>query len=82
MVLKRPPQRISSTEKHDIIDLPNLIEVQVKSYNQFLQANKFSVKFSQLNPMMKRPSWNFCHIAWESLNTFRKNASDEGSPIT
>lgn len=40
-MLKRPPQRVSSTEKQDIIDLPNLIEIQVKSYNQFLQANKF-----------------------------------------
>ena len=40
-MLKRPPQRFSSTEKNDIIDLPNLIEVQIKSYNQFLQANKF-----------------------------------------
>lgn len=40
-MLKRPPKRISFNEKEDIIDLPNLIEVQVKSYNQFLQANKF-----------------------------------------
>lgn len=40
-MLQRPPQRISVLEKEEIIDLPNLIEVQVKSYNQFLQANKF-----------------------------------------
>lgn len=40
-MLKRPPQRVSSTEKQDIIDLPNLIEIQIKSYNQFLQANKY-----------------------------------------
>lgn len=40
-MLKRPPQRISFYNKHDIIDLPNLIEIQIKSYNQFLQANKF-----------------------------------------
>ncbi len=40
-MLKRPPQRFSSTQKNDIIDLPNLIEVQIKSYNQFLQAHKF-----------------------------------------
>lgn len=40
-MLKRPPQRVSFQEKKEIIDLPNLIEVQVKSYNQFLQANKF-----------------------------------------
>ena len=40
-MLKRPPQRVSYVQKHDIIDLPNLIEIQIKSYNQFLQANKF-----------------------------------------
>lgn len=40
-MLKRPPKRVSFKEKHDIIDLPNLIEIQIKSYNQFLQANKF-----------------------------------------
>lgn len=40
-MLKRPPQRVSFIEKKEIIDLPNLIEIQVKSYNQFLQANKF-----------------------------------------
>ena len=40
-MLKKPPQRISFYNKHDIIDLPNLIEIQIKSYNQFLQANKF-----------------------------------------
>ncbi len=43
-MLKRPPQRISFFNKHDIIDLPNLIEIQVKSYNQFLQANKFAAE--------------------------------------
>ena len=40
-MLKRPPQRVSFNEKKEIIDLPNLIEIQVKSYNQFLQADKF-----------------------------------------
>lgn len=40
-MLKRPPQRVSYIHKKEIIDLPNLIEVQIKSYNQFLQANKF-----------------------------------------
>lgn len=39
-MLKRPPKRVSFTPREDIIDLPNLIEVQIKSYNQFLQANK------------------------------------------
>ncbi|MEI8365217.1 MAG: DNA-directed RNA polymerase subunit beta [Parachlamydiaceae bacterium] len=40
-MLKRPPQRVSYIEKKEIIDLPNLIEIQIKSYTQFLQANKF-----------------------------------------
>lgn len=40
-MLKRPPQRVGFIEKEEIIDLPNLIEVQIKSYNQFLQADKF-----------------------------------------
>jgi DNA-directed RNA polymerase subunit beta len=40
-MLKRPPHRVSYIEKKEIIDLPNLIEVQVKSYNQFLQINRF-----------------------------------------
>lgn len=39
-MLKRPPKRDSFVEKEDIIDLPNLIEIQVKSFNQFLQADK------------------------------------------
>lgn len=41
-MLKRPPQRVSFVDKKSIIDLPNLIEIQVKSYNQFLQLNKFA----------------------------------------
>lgn len=40
-MLKRPPHRESFNEKEEIIDLPNLIEIQIKSYNQFLQADKF-----------------------------------------
>src|SRR4029079_2657046 len=40
-MLKRPPRRVSFIEKEEIIDLPNLIEIQIKSYNQFLQAEKF-----------------------------------------
>jgi DNA-directed RNA polymerase subunit beta len=42
MVLQRPPQRKSFVDKKEIIDLPNLIEIQIKSYNQFLQAELFS----------------------------------------
>lgn len=40
-MLKRPPHRESFIEKEEIIDLPNLIEIQIKSYNQFLQLEKF-----------------------------------------
>ncbi len=32
---------MSFVDKEEIIDLPNLIEIQIKSYNQFLQADKF-----------------------------------------
>jgi DNA-directed RNA polymerase subunit beta len=39
-MLKRPPRRVSFREKEEIIDLPNLIEVQIKSYHQFLQEDK------------------------------------------
>jgi len=39
-MLKRPPHRVSFREKEEIIDLPNLIEIQIKSYHQFLQADK------------------------------------------
>ncbi len=38
-MLKRAPKRVSFTEKEDIIDLPNLIEIQIRSYAQFLQAD-------------------------------------------
>lgn len=33
-------ERVGFHTKEEIIDLPNLIEIQVKSYNQFLQADK------------------------------------------
>src|SRR6188768_4553038 len=38
-MLKRPPKRVSFREKEEILALPNLIEVQIKSYKQFLQAD-------------------------------------------
>ncbi len=38
-MLKRAPQRVSYQDKQEIIDLPNLIEIQVKSYLNFLQAD-------------------------------------------
>ncbi len=40
-MLQKPPHRVSFAEKEEIIDLPNLIEVQIKSYDQFLQADLF-----------------------------------------
>lgn len=40
-MLRKRPERVSFIKKEEIIDLPNLIEVQIKSYNQFLQAEKF-----------------------------------------
>src|SRR5437667_26374 len=39
-MLKRAPKRVSSRGREEIIDLPNLIEIQIKSYEQFLQADK------------------------------------------
>jgi len=39
-MLKRPPQRVSFQEEEEIIALPNLIEIQIKSYRQFLQMDK------------------------------------------
>src|SRR6185295_17980563 len=41
-MLKKPPKRVSFREREEIIDLPNLIEIQIKSYNQFLQAHLLS----------------------------------------
>ncbi len=39
-MLKKPPHRVSFREREEIIDLPNLIEIQIKSYKQFLQVDK------------------------------------------
>ena len=39
-MLKRPPERVSFKKSKEIIDLPNLIEVQIKSYKEFLQSEK------------------------------------------
>ena len=39
-MLKKPPHRVSFREREEIIDLPNLIEIQIKSYKQFLQLDK------------------------------------------
>lgn len=41
-MLKKPPKRVSFREREEIIDLPNLIEIQIKSYNQFLQSHLLS----------------------------------------
>ncbi|HEY4831792.1 MAG TPA: hypothetical protein VIH61_04445, partial [Waddliaceae bacterium] len=40
-MLQKPPKRVSFVEKEEIIDLPNLIEIQVKSFNQFLQSDVY-----------------------------------------
>ncbi|MBI5345907.1 MAG: DNA-directed RNA polymerase subunit beta [Chlamydiae bacterium] len=37
--MKKPPKRVSFRDREEIIDLPNLIEIQIKSYNKFLQAD-------------------------------------------
>ncbi len=39
-MLKRSPNRVSFRDKEEILDLPNLIEIQVKSYTEFLQADR------------------------------------------
>ncbi len=41
-MLKKRPERVSFIKKKEIIDLPNLIEIQIKSYSQFLQADKYA----------------------------------------
>src|SRR3972149_6395362 len=38
-MLKKSPERVSLRKIKEIIDLPNLIEIQIKSFNQLLQAN-------------------------------------------
>ncbi len=39
-MLRKSPNRVSFQEKKEIIDLPNLIEVQINSYRQFLQTDR------------------------------------------
>ncbi len=39
-MLKKAPHRVSFREKEEIIDLPNLIEIQLKSFREFLQADQ------------------------------------------
>ena len=38
-MVKKPPKRVGFRDREEIIDLPNLIEVQLKSFSQFLQMN-------------------------------------------
>lgn len=38
----KSPHRVSVKQKEDVLDLPNLIEVQIKSYKQFLQIGKLA----------------------------------------
>ncbi|MEX1012513.1 MAG: DNA-directed RNA polymerase subunit beta [Waddliaceae bacterium] len=37
---KAAPKRVSFSKREEILDLPSLIEVQIKSFKQFLQADK------------------------------------------
>ena len=39
-MLKRPQERVSYQCQEEFIDLPNLIEIQIKSFYQFFQADK------------------------------------------
>ena len=41
-MLQKAPNRMSFNNIQEIMDLPNLIEIQIKSYNQFLQMDKYS----------------------------------------
>jgi DNA-directed RNA polymerase subunit beta len=41
-MLQKPPKRLSYRKSKEIIDLPNLIEIQIKSYKQFLQLEKLA----------------------------------------
>ena len=38
-MLKKAPNRQGYKSQEDIIDLPNLIEIQVKSFKEFLQSD-------------------------------------------
>ncbi|MDE3055311.1 MAG: DNA-directed RNA polymerase subunit beta [Verrucomicrobiota bacterium] len=38
-MLQKAPKRVSFRDREEIIDLPNLIEIQIKSYHQFLQSH-------------------------------------------
>ena len=39
-MLNKPPKRVSFQDREEIIDLPNLIEIQIKSYKEFFQADR------------------------------------------
>ena len=39
-MLKRPPERVSYQESEEILALPNLIEIQIKSFRDFLQVDR------------------------------------------
>lgn len=46
-MLRKPPRRISFHKREEVLDPPNLIEIQVKSYGQFLQYD--------VNPEERKP---------------------------
>ena len=39
-MLKKPQKRVGYQSQEEFIDLPNLIEIQIKSFYQFFQADK------------------------------------------
>jgi len=39
-MLKRPPERVSFKESEEILALPNLIEIQIRSFRDFLQSDR------------------------------------------
>lgn len=93
-MLKRPPKRVCFEEKHDIIDLPNLIEIQLKSYNQFLQSSKFAEErenfglqevFNEIFPIKSYDEKTILEFLSYSLgvpSTLQKSAFDEALPTT
>ena len=84
-MLKRPPHRVSFVEKEEIIDLPNLIEIQIKSYNQFLQADKFPDErdniglqevFNEIFPIKSYDEKNFIEFLSYTLDVPKYSPED------
>ena len=41
-MLRKSPNRVSFKDQEEVVDLPNLIEIQLKSYREFLQVDKLA----------------------------------------